>query len=224
MRTATRCGGPVSKSSCRRRSSSCSGTSWATQTGCCPRCRYSTTCGTTTSAATPGLSSRTSPCCGARSIPPSRTCCTRCAASVTSCGSHRLRPGSLMSRSASQGGFWRSVRRLPGRTPLRLKLITAVLALAAIALAVVSVAGLSVLRGYLLGQADDRLEALSGSAQNTVLDYLSGGQRGVENVAEVAWIPAGGRLHTVDDYGTVPGFGRGAMQVRPGPAVPTSPT
>jgi two-component system OmpR family sensor kinase len=128
-----------------------------------------------------------------------------------------------MSLSASSGGFWRSARRLPGRIPLRLKLITAVLALAAIALAVVSIAGLSVLRGYLLGQADQRLQALSARAQNAVFQYLSGAERGVSNLASVAWIPAGGGLQRVVDYGTVGGFGQGAMQVRPGPAVPTSP-
>ena len=44
------------------------------------------------------------------------------------------------SRSA---GFWGTVRSLPGRTPLRVKLITAVLALVGIALAVISVAGIS---------------------------------------------------------------------------------
>src|SRR5713101_7438527 len=53
-RTATRCGGLAPRSSYRQRSSSCSGTSWAMPTGCCPRCRFSTTSGTTTSAATPG--------------------------------------------------------------------------------------------------------------------------------------------------------------------------
>jgi two-component system, OmpR family, sensor kinase len=54
-------------------------------------------------------------------------------------------------------GFWQSVRALPGRMPLRTKLISAVLALVVIALVVISVAGLSVLRGYLLGAADDQL-------------------------------------------------------------------
>ncbi len=44
----------------------CSATSWATPTGCFPRCRSSTTCGITTSAATPGSSSPTCPCCAAR--------------------------------------------------------------------------------------------------------------------------------------------------------------
>jgi two-component system OmpR family sensor kinase len=129
-----------------------------------------------------------------------------------------------MPPSASPAGFWRSARRLPGRTPLRLKLITAVLALVVIALAVVSITGITVLKSYLLGQADDRLQALSAQAQNAVLGYLSaGGERVPSNVAAVDWIPAGGHLQQVDVYGTPPGFGQGTMQVRPGPAVPTSP-
>ena len=39
-----------------------------------------------------------------------------------------------MAQAGRSGGFWQSVRDLPGRTPLRVKLITAVLALVAIAL------------------------------------------------------------------------------------------
>jgi two-component system, OmpR family, sensor kinase len=56
-------------------------------------------------------------------------------------------------------GFWQSVRALPGRMPLRTKLISAVLALVAIALVVISAAGLSFLRGYLLSAADNQLYA-----------------------------------------------------------------
>ena len=48
------------------------GTSWATPTGCCRRCRSWTTSGTTTSAATPGSWSPTSRCSAARSTPSSR--------------------------------------------------------------------------------------------------------------------------------------------------------
>jgi two-component system, OmpR family, sensor kinase len=64
-----------------------------------------------------------------------------------------------MATAGGRSGFWQSVRDLPGRMPLRAKLISAVLLLVAIALVVISVAGLSVLRGYLLGAADDQLYA-----------------------------------------------------------------
>ena len=53
--------------------------------------------------------------------------------------------------------LWRSVKDLPGRTPLRIKLIAAVLALVTAALAVISIAGIAFLRSYLLGQVDDQL-------------------------------------------------------------------
>jgi two-component system, OmpR family, sensor kinase len=70
-----------------------------------------------------------------------------------------------------QSGFarrWRSIRRapgggslrqLPGRIPLRIKLITALLALVAIALIVISSASVSVLRSYLQGRADSQVTA-----------------------------------------------------------------
>jgi two-component system OmpR family sensor kinase len=59
--------------------------------------------------------------------------------------------------------MWRPLRRTAARTPLRVKLIAAVLALMAVALSVVSVASISVLRGYLLNQADQELSAYAKS-------------------------------------------------------------
>ena len=57
---------------------------------------------------------------------------------------------------------WQQVQRLPGRTPLRTKLITAVLALVAIALSIISIVGISLLRGHLLNQIDSQLESPDG--------------------------------------------------------------
>ena len=68
-----------------------------------------------------------------------------------------------MTRAGNHPGFWRSVRELPERTPLRVKLITAVLALVAIALLVISFAGISYIRGYLLSRADSQLQVLAGA-------------------------------------------------------------
>jgi two-component system, OmpR family, sensor kinase len=87
------------------------------------------------------------------------------------------------------------MRRLPDRTPLRVKLIAAVLALVAIALLVISVAGLAFLRKDLLAQADSNV---SGSVRSVashfgyVQSYLADG-----NIQEVAapvagvWLPNG---------------------------------
>ena len=70
-----------------------------------------------------------------------------------------------------------NLNRLPGRTPLRVKMITALLALVAVALAIISVASLTVFRNYQIDRANQDLAALyqheamviqSGHAQFTV--------------------------------------------------------
>jgi two-component system OmpR family sensor kinase len=65
-----------------------------------------------------------------------------------------------MSVTSGRGRWWERVRQLPGRTPLRVKLITAMLALVAIALATISIAGLYVFRGYLQDQAANQVTSL----------------------------------------------------------------
>ena len=67
---------------------------------------------------------------------------------------------------------WQRLRSLPGRIPLRIKLITAVLALVAIALTAISIAGISVLRGYLLAGYDGQLQLVQGQAEHTVAIYM----------------------------------------------------
>jgi two-component system, OmpR family, sensor kinase len=92
---------------------------------------------------------------------------------------------------------------------MRVKLITAVLALVAIALAVISVAGLTYLRSYLISQTDSQLDNLVAQSEtpranvpSDIAGYLSSGRTqpyyanpGVSGV--VAWIPSGGRVHWV---------------------------
>ena len=53
-----------------------------------------------------------------------------------------------------------NLRRLPGRTPLRVKMITALLALVIIALAVISVASLTVFRNYQIQRANQQVTEL----------------------------------------------------------------
>ena len=56
---------------------------------------------------------------------------------------------------------WRgNLRQLPGRTPLRVKMITALLALVALALAVISVASLTVFRNYQIDRASQQVTDL----------------------------------------------------------------
>jgi two-component system OmpR family sensor kinase len=62
-------------------------------------------------------------------------------------------------RRLRNGRRWRVFRKLSDRTPLRTKLITAVLALVIMALAAISVASTVVLRSYLTTQRDGDLQA-----------------------------------------------------------------
>jgi two-component system OmpR family sensor kinase len=70
-----------------------------------------------------------------------------------------------MSFTSERGSFWDRLRRLPGRTSLRVKLITALLALVAIALAVISVASVTVFSNYQVQQASQQLASLYEQAQ-----------------------------------------------------------
>jgi signal transduction histidine kinase len=70
-----------------------------------------------------------------------------------------------MARARQSGGLWQSVRDLRERAPLRVKLITAVLALVAVALVIISVAGIVFLRTYLLNAADSELTSLAQQAE-----------------------------------------------------------
>jgi two-component system, OmpR family, sensor kinase len=62
-----------------------------------------------------------------------------------------------MSSTGGSGRAWQRLRALSDRTPLRVKLITAVLALVIIALGVMTFASRAVYRGYLMRQAQNQL-------------------------------------------------------------------
>jgi len=124
------------------------------------------------------------------------------------------------------GGSGQPVR-LPGRTPLRVKLIAVVLALVAIALAVISIAGLWFLRSYLLGQTDNQLPAIAAQRQTqaAIETYVVRGQTTPSEGLAIDWIPNGGQLHAVTQETAglglnmnTPGSGS-TQQVQPGPAV-----
>src|ERR1700744_4481940 len=59
-----------------------------------------------------------------------------------------------------------AMSRLSQRTPLRVKLITALLALVALALAVISFTSIAFFRAYLVNQSDRQLQTLIGEATN----------------------------------------------------------
>jgi two-component system OmpR family sensor kinase len=90
---------------------------------------------------------------------------------------------------------WQKVRRLPSRTPLRIKLISAVLTLVALALVAISIAGIWLLRGYLLNQFDTTLAASERNARIAVANCLENPGRCPfhESGAALYWVPSNGQ-------------------------------
>jgi two-component system OmpR family sensor kinase len=123
-----------------------------------------------------------------------------------------------------QSGFsrrWQKVRRTSGRVPLRIKLISAVLALVAIALVAISIAGLSVLRSYLLGQASNQLATIQGYAQHDTercLDSTANCPLYVSNAAAY-WLPTNGHVTPIWVPAELPAGMLSQPRVIPGPAI-----
>ncbi|MGH3302149.1 MAG: sensor histidine kinase [Streptosporangiaceae bacterium] len=119
-----------------------------------------------------------------------------------------------------------AIRDLPGRMPLRTKLISAVLALVAVALVVISAAGLFILRNDLLSSPDSALAASIGGAPSSVQRYFNRGEQATPQPGvALDWV-SGGHIQQVIvpvtglSQGSVGGFQPG--QTMPGPAIQTS--
>ena len=110
-----------------------------------------------------------------------------------------------MVQPGQRPGFWQSVRELPARTPLRVKLITVLLALVALALVVISVAGTEFLTSYLTQQQNAALaaDASSGRLLSAAQQYLTDLSTGVRPSHPTApgvsadWISGGKLYHVV---------------------------
>jgi two-component system OmpR family sensor kinase len=127
-----------------------------------------------------------------------------------------------MSSVAGARGACERLRSLPGRTPLRVKLITAVLALVAVALAVISIAGISILKSYLLNQADNSIQSLI-DAENS-RGFPVGTSHFAPGEAAI-WIPDGGQAQQVITPVTSSGYGLNASpRIIPGPEIPGNPS
>jgi len=108
--------------------------------------------------------------------------------------------------------FWEPLRELPGHVSLRIKLVSALLALVAIALTVISVSSLAVFRGYLLNRAETQIQALLIQAQH---QSETGGPYGA------ALSLPGYVVELRDSHGNVvSGFGSWQDLTGPGPDVP----
>src|SRR2546430_2837601 len=109
-----------------------------------------------------------------------------------------------------QSGFsrrWQKVRRATGRIPLRIKLISAVLALVFIALGAISIGGITLLRNYLLGPIDADLLASGHGAQHVTercLPPASPCPVLVPGNTMIDWLTAGGQVRQVIVAGQPP--------------------
>src|ERR1039458_7194856 len=116
------------------------------------------------------------------------------------------------------------LRRVSGRAPLRVKMITALLALVIIALAIISIASLSVFRNYLQTQSgnqvttlyNQRTARLSQNSQFGPPGGLSSNDFGYYGTFVVELLNAKGQV--IAPFGPMGSNG----QVEPGPDVPTS--
>jgi two-component system OmpR family sensor kinase len=110
-----------------------------------------------------------------------------------------------MALASRSRGRWKFVKSLPGRTPLRVRLIAAELALVAIALAGVSVAGISIVRGYLLKHQNQALfntvysGTLEINVQNEVAARLASGRDAhhVSTRLSADWLSKGKLYHVI---------------------------
>src|SRR5438270_451937 len=99
--------------------------------------------------------------------------------------------------TSAGGGLRQAIGRFTARTPLRVKLITALLALVIAALACISVAGIFVFRGYLLNKTDHELNSvLSLADQSLQANGVSPNRPTVNALSPYveAFLPTGVRL------------------------------
>jgi two-component system OmpR family sensor kinase len=113
-----------------------------------------------------------------------------------------------MCPSAQSGSAanWQAVKQLPGRVPLRIKLITAVLALVIIALVVISVASINLFRDYQLNRASQQVTELY---QQTLAGIYNGhglepGGQLLPGAFVVALRPPGSTLRTSQPGASIP--------------------
>jgi two-component system, OmpR family, sensor kinase len=113
-------------------------------------------------------------------------------------------PGS----GAAQAGLARALTRLSARTPLRIKLMTALLALVIGAVAGISIAGAFVFRDYVHASADKQVISLLHNADQSL---SLGGARGDQPIANCFWplveafVPTGQQLsHCQMATGSIP--------------------
>jgi two-component system, OmpR family, sensor kinase len=116
---------------------------------------------------------------------------------------------------------WRALLSLPNRTPLRTKLICALLALVIIALAAISVSSFWLLRSYLTSQDDTNLRAVYDTI-NSTQNYPAqpGLAYGIAHTNFTVGIEQAAPLTPASAQGGEPSYG-GSSRMQSLPAVPT---
>jgi two-component system OmpR family sensor kinase len=119
---------------------------------------------------------------------------------------------------------WRALHSVPSRTPLRAKLIAALLALVIIALAAISISSFWLLRSYLTSQDDPQLLTIYSNVVNSnqPLSFVPGQLTPLHGTnIEVGVQQTGSPLNSVDGQSGAYGSGSNMQSL---PAVPTSAT
>jgi two-component system, OmpR family, sensor kinase len=134
-----------------------------------------------------------------------------------------------MTYNSARTGFWESLRDVPSRMSLRLKLVTALLVLVGLALAVTGLVGNAILKNYLLTPYDQSLAATpnSGQLQAALRNYADTGQP-VASPGAAVDIIANGKITSVVQPTTTTSGNSGPFSFRQsvpmsGPALETSP-
>src|SRR5204862_2468104 len=93
---------------------------------------------------------------------------------------------------------WQSLRELPSRTSLRVKLLASLLALVIVALVAMACVGLSLLRGQLIGTLDGNIQAQAGNeVANCAEGYANGNVPFCRVDFDLYWIAANGQVTAV---------------------------
>jgi two-component system OmpR family sensor kinase len=93
------------------------------------------------------------------------------------------------------GRPWQAVQQLSSRTSLRTKLIATLITLVIFALVAISCVSMSILRGYLLGQTYNTIQANEHISQDAVRGYLSTGDTATASAPfTVYWLSSNGHL------------------------------
>ena len=117
---------------------------------------------------------------------------------------------------------WQAVRRLSARTSLRIKLVTALLALVAVALAVMGFVGVAVFGSYLQNQVDAQLRALNAQVVN---DLANNPFAFTGRSHQIVFLPNNSVVEILASNGQpLPGSGNWQNLSNSAPAIPTSDT